>query len=322
MKIRFLFSIFLIFTSIGVTPLDALIADDIPILNCSINRTDKRKCRLAIGMVFRDEADYLIEWIEYHRLVGVNHFYLYNNCSQDAFWEVLKPYVDQGIVELFDVPFDSYRYNDGAKTHNFVQVCCYNHAVSLARGYNEWLAMIDSDEFICPVIDKNIPSALARYGYAGGIAVYWQIYGTSNVWDLQPGELLIEKLLLKAPNIGGNGLFKSIVRPEFVLECNDPHWTKLQDGILFVLPNHQKFSHTPNFAYLPVDVIRINHYTNRTESYYQMHKKPRRARWGELFSPEQERIMLDGNNQEYDPVMLRFVPQLKARLERHTFLKQ
>lgn len=311
-----LFHLILVIAGFLSMPLEALTKEQVPILPCAINRADSRKGEVAICAIFRDEADYLIEWIEYHRLVGVTHFFLYNNSSSDHFWEVLKPYVDKGIVELFDVPFDSYKYNDGAVTHNFVQVCCYNHAIGLARNFNTWLAVIDLDEFICPVIDPSLPKALARYAYAGGLVVYWQIYGTSNVWDLAPGELLIEKLLLKAPN-SGSGLFKSIVRPEFAW-CNDPHWCPMiNDNILMVMPNHHRFSHTPGFSLLPIETIRINHYTYRTESYYYAVKKPRRARWGDVLpSDEAERARLDSCNVEHDPVMLRFVPELKKRIKK------
>ena len=33
---------------------------------------------LSICAIYRDEAPYLVEWIEFHRLVGVEHFYLYD----------------------------------------------------------------------------------------------------------------------------------------------------------------------------------------------------------------------------------------------------
>lgn len=309
---RLLIAVLLLFSA----PLTSLQKEDIPIQKYSKNRKDKREGTLAICTIFRDEGKHLLEWIEYHRLVGVTHFYLYNNCSQDNYLEVLKPYIDRGIVELFNVPFDSYQYNDGALTHNFVQVCCYNHAIQLARNYNKWLAIIDADEFICPVADENLIQALKRYDYSGGVVVYWQYYGTSNVWDLAPGELLIEKLLFKAPNNGGNGLFKSIVKPALA-ECVDPHWCKMLDQkYSLVLPNHKGFSHTPNFSSLPIDIIRINHYVCRTESWYYNVKKPRRERWGDVPTLEQERARLDGFNAEYDPIMMKFVPRLKKRLQK------
>ena len=195
-----------------------------------------------------------------------------------------------------------------------MQVCCYNHAIELARKSNAWLAIIDGElEFICPVIDDTLLAALSRYKEAGGIMVYWQIYGTSNVWDLLPGELMIEKLLQREPNNGGNGLFKSIVRPRYA-KCLDPHWTIVNDDLPMVMPNHGRFRHEAQHSLLPVDVIRINHYTYRTESYFYGVKKQRRARWGYRPSPEQERAGLDHANAVYDPVMLKFVKKLKERM--------
>ena len=55
---------------------------------------------LSIGAVFKDERDYLQEWIDFHRRVGVEHFFLYDNESSDTPEEVLTPYVDDGLVTL------------------------------------------------------------------------------------------------------------------------------------------------------------------------------------------------------------------------------
>ena len=38
---------------------------------------------LAICAIFRDEAPFLDEWIAFHRLMGVEHFFLYDNGSVD-----------------------------------------------------------------------------------------------------------------------------------------------------------------------------------------------------------------------------------------------
>ena len=59
---------------------------------------------LSVTAIFRDEAPYLREWIEYHKLLGVEHFYLYNNLSQDKCNEVLAPYVKNGEVDLIEWP--------------------------------------------------------------------------------------------------------------------------------------------------------------------------------------------------------------------------
>jgi hypothetical protein len=57
---------------------------------------------LAACAIYLNEAPNLQEWIEFHRLVGVERFYLYNDNSTDDHRAVLAPYVDEGIVVLKD----------------------------------------------------------------------------------------------------------------------------------------------------------------------------------------------------------------------------
>ena len=44
--------------------------------------------------MLRDEADALVEWIEYHRLLGVEHFYIYDNnrCGAPACSSLPSPH--------------------------------------------------------------------------------------------------------------------------------------------------------------------------------------------------------------------------------------
>jgi hypothetical protein len=287
-------------------------AIDVPIKPCAINRPPPAKGEIALCAMFKNEASFLKEWIEYHRMIGVDYFYLYNNGSQDHFWEVLMPYVKAGIVELYDVHFDSSKFKDGAKTHNQVQVILYSDAIKRAKHRFTWLAIIDSDEFISLVKETSLKEVMKEYSYATGLVLYWQIYGTSGIWDLKGDELLIEKLLYREPK-QKTALFKMIVRPEYAI-CNDPHWCKMSPPGFSVSPDHCRFSHTRVFSELPVDRIRINHYTYRTESFYWHVKRQRRRDWGDCPSPEEEKKRLERANSVYDPVMLKFVSELKTRL--------
>ena len=52
---------------------------------------------VALCLRFRDEARFLPEWLEYYLAAGVDHFYLYNNFSEDGFRSVIQPWVDTGL---------------------------------------------------------------------------------------------------------------------------------------------------------------------------------------------------------------------------------
>ena len=56
--------------------------------------------KLAISTIVRNEASDLDEWLEFHCMMGVEHFYIYNNGSTDGTAEKLRqsPYADRITV--------------------------------------------------------------------------------------------------------------------------------------------------------------------------------------------------------------------------------
>ncbi|ELV04510.1 glycosyltransferase family 92 protein [Brachyspira hampsonii] len=53
---------------------------------------------ISILATVKNEAPYIKEWIEYHRIIGAERFYIYDNESTDNLKEVLEPYIKEGIV--------------------------------------------------------------------------------------------------------------------------------------------------------------------------------------------------------------------------------
>lgn len=109
------------------------------------------KYNLSLVLAVKDEADYLVEFIEYYKLIGVDHFYIYNNNGTDNTPQILPPYIQSGLVTYQDYP--------GEK----VQKDIYNHAIEHYRMKTRWMAIVDIDEFIVPTTDKSIPKFLKKY---------------------------------------------------------------------------------------------------------------------------------------------------------------
>ncbi len=54
----------------------------------------------SICTMIQDEAKYIEEWVTYHMLLNVDHFYVYNHKSGDNIEQVLSPYIKKGLLFL------------------------------------------------------------------------------------------------------------------------------------------------------------------------------------------------------------------------------
>jgi hypothetical protein len=262
---------------------------------------------LAIGAIFRNEEPYLKEWIEFHRLVGVEHFYLCNNLSTDRSIDVLKPYIKKGIVELIDWPFDSNNRKEWQK----VQLGAYDYILNLARNRAKWVAFIDSDEFLFPVKKKKLQDVLNHLEEFGGVAVNWQNFGTSHVSKIPKNKLLIETLIYKAPkNWQRNRFTKSIVQPKFVKNYfRNAHIPNFVKGAYNVNTKGEKILKVCS-SYVLIDQLCINHYWTRDENYFQNVKLARLKRRNFKINDQAEET-----NQIKDKTIFRFIPKLKKSLK-------
>lgn len=260
----------------------------------------------AICAVFQNEARYMKEWIEYHKIVGAQHFYLYNNDSQDNYLKVLQPYIDDGSLELIDWHVPDFQ-NSG-------QQCAYLDIINKTKESVKWLAIIDLDEYLVPKSHDTIPAWLADYEREGigGIGVNWQMFGTSFVPEIGKNQLLTEKLTLKAFETHSENIhIKSIVRPKYVVEPPHIHHFDYQEGYVQINPNDEPFS-GPFSPYIATDKIQINHYWTKDEKFLYETKIPRRQGWGETIGSIENRV--NALNQIEDTSIARFLPLLRQQM--------
>jgi hypothetical protein len=254
----------------------------------------------AITMV-RNEAPYLREWIEYHRLIGVQKFYLYDNCSDDNIKEVLQPYINTGIVD--------YTYYPGEKA----QVSGFNDAIKRFKNEAKYIAIIDIDEFIVPVQQNTIievindvrNNAKSRKKLFAGLVIKWVNYGFDGHYS-KPDGLVIENF---KKTDGISLCHKTIINPRMVM-----HY-QLHDGIYFlnrfgVDENGEDVTGFVEPSKATINKIRINHYwTKSYEEFKEKHNKGD-ALYGERnwTVPDYNPDYLSGKE---DFVISRFIDKLK-----------
>lgn len=262
---------------------------------------------LSIGAIFRDEGPYLKEWIEYHRLVGVEHFYLYNNLSKDKYREVLQPYIDQGIVDLVDIP----RESESLHRWNAIQSGAYYQAIKKAKNESKWLAIIDIDEYLVPTEDVKLTELLKEYESYSGLAVNWVVFGTSHVEKIPSDRLMIETLVRRAPlSFTHNKYVKLIIQPKCVSGMPGPHTCTCTSQQPVVTPSLSPIN-SKKSATLDIAKIRINHYWTKDETFLYTVKLKRRNMgiWLRYIGDHIKSL-----NNETDDLILRYVPALRERV--------
>ena len=112
---------------------------------------------LVFATNFKQENPYIQEWLEYHLLVGAEHFYLYDQDGGDEGRELLEPYEKAGVVTRHPwTHYDGTRYDGPTR---FYQVnknhLAFSHCATNYRNVADWMMKIDVDEFLYPPAGEN-----------------------------------------------------------------------------------------------------------------------------------------------------------------------
>lgn len=217
---------------------------------------------LAMVAISKNEAPYIKEWIEFHKLVGFTKFYFYDNESEDETYKVLKPYIDSGLVE--------YTFIKGKGK----QLAAYNDAITKHKAECRWMAFLDLDEYLMPAkpFEKiyNIVSELVINAGKGaaGIGVNWCIYGSSH-FEERPYGLISENFVYRGTERDwGNFHIKTICNPRLVKKFISPHYPIYKLGGYSINDSDGKrlwgwFCHNVKWQNL-----RVNHYYCKSKNQY------------------------------------------------------
>jgi hypothetical protein len=257
---------------------------------------------VMICAVAKNEGRNFTEWIEYHRLIGVTFFSIYDNDSDDETASVLAPYVRDGLAEVIPWP------------HHPGQLRAYNDCVERHRMSAKWIAFIDLDEFIVPPPGVMLPSFLDRYERTNGLGINWLVFGPSG-HDRRPGRLTVESYVMRAEEgHPDNCHIKTIANPRRIASTGlNPHYFVFADGRSVL---NESLEPIPVGAFSQEHrsrLIRINHYFTRSKEEFSAKLArgrattcvPRRADidsdvvFGALSAVRDERMLADVDRLRY-----------------------
>ncbi len=232
---------------------------------------------LAVVAILKNEGHYLKEWLDYHLLAGVDHFYLYDNDSTDNYNEIIAPYVKADLVTSKYFPGES------------MQFAAYDDAVLNYRFHCRYMAFIDLDEFIFPknttdAITATLDEILKNFPEASGLVVNWQMFGSNGEDKADYSRGVLERFIRRAPKDwvvpipkrdipGGNAQVKTIADPRRIYFFTSAHFPIYYEGNYSV---NEIGGVVPSYCNEPVtaEKIVINHYNvkSREEFFAKLNK--------------------------------------------------
>jgi hypothetical protein len=199
---------------------------------------------LSVCAIYRNEAKDLREWIEFHRLIGVERFFLYDNRSTDDHLDVLAPYIESGVVVHHDWPLFPGQFE------------AYDHCMAEHRNESRWIALLDVDEFLFSPTGAKVSDLLVEFEQHPSVGVNQLMFGSSGHRTRPPGLVVSEHTRrdrLPWPYI------KNIVDPVRYVRSISAHLCAFSHR-LAVDENHQPILGGGRTQFASVSRLRINHY--------------------------------------------------------------
>lgn len=270
------------------------------------------KYYFSVAAVFMNEARNLKEWVEYYRIIGCDHIFLYNNNSTDNYLEILNPYIKEGFVTLTDWP------------QQHAQAAAYDDCYERFGDQTFWLAFVDLDEFIVPKIEYDVKDFMRKYEGYPGIILYWQMFGTGGLVSRDYDRLLIEQFTNAWDHLDGTGKYVCCTQPCFKSGMSRIHhvsfaarWFNFKIKIPLIT-EWKKFVIFPQRRVAPTrNTIQLNHYWSKSyEEFVNKVRKPSAARAENEAIRRKESFFFEHEqkNISESKVIFRFIIKLKIRL--------
>lgn len=217
---------------------------------------ESMKNKICVVAILKDELRFVDEWLYYHKLLGIDHFFLYdddplfplaNNLKQHASYITVVNWYGQEVLY------------EGRNT----QTKAYEHALIHYISEYEWAAFIDGDEFIVlPAWNDNIYTFLEEFEHATAISLNWHVFGHNGYFE-DPEGLVTSSLIRRMGQPSSN--IKSITRTESISKIDSAHFCRLKFGRR-VDANHKRYNEIMYEG--RTDRAFVNHYQCRSFTHW------------------------------------------------------
>ena len=212
--------------------------------------------KVGICAIIKDcYKPYLLEWFNYHRSIGVDYFFIYDNESDMPIGDTLERYFLPGMEGIHVETI----------TGQVKQLAAYNKCLDDIKSgvlpfFCDHLAFIDDDEFII-CYNNDIKETLKEYEEFSGLGISWRIFGSSGIKEKTPEGQRTKFTQHTTSDFPANRHIKSIVNPLLAEQAAGPHSFKYSKGCCV---NVNKEIIENNFTTPIYKKIWLDHYFTRS----------------------------------------------------------
>lgn len=166
----------------------------------------------------KNEGPFLLEWIAYHRVIGVQSFVFYSNDCDDGTDILLDHLANAGIVIHLENPAQGRHY----------QMEALRHAQDLpVIRKSHYVLVTDVDEFLNIKIGQGtLPELLAACGTPEAVSIPFQYFGNGGVDDFIDRPIIEQFTLSENPDLHAGERFgevKTLTHYKFPLKYYGAH---------------------------------------------------------------------------------------------------
>ena len=113
------------------------------IITTTVNKYEEFNDQIIFSTLVKDENDYMIQWIEYHKNIGISNFIIYDNSNNESLGLLLKDYIDNKIVILIKWLYQYMCPKSGISGQTTQQ----NHSIYAFKNA-KYIGLFDVDEYV------------------------------------------------------------------------------------------------------------------------------------------------------------------------------
>lgn len=218
---------------------------------------------LTLGACLKNEEEYIVDFIKYHRYVGVDHF-VFLDRNYDKLQALIGNEPDVTIIHFPEIPGNNHME-------------AWGKLIGYCQGKTKWLALIDADQALVPVKTHNVKEVLVNYEDFASLQINWKAFGSGGQQHRLPGAVYERFNKVAPPTSKYSEVTQFICQPDrtLALKTEEPHYPQLAPHEVSVNTNKQVIDgskYVPLNPFRPkifqtpplYDVMWVAHYTNKS----------------------------------------------------------